>query len=571
MSKYSAFPRLKMERRSWPDREITTAPRWCSVDLRDGNQALVSPMSVKKKMWMFELLVGLGFKEIEVGFPSASQVEFDFMRALIMRKAIPQDVTVQVLCQTRKDLIDRTVHSLEGARRVIFHLYTSTSPVHRQVTFNMSKEEVKQMALNGVRMLKDALPALAGTEVVLEFSPESFSATEVDYAVEVCAAVMDEWGASSERKVILNLPATVESASVNVFADQIEWFATHLPHPEAAIISVHTHNDRGGALASAELALLAGAQRLEGTLFGNGERSGNMDIIAAALNLKSQGVDPGLDFSNLPELVKRYTEYTGMDVPPRQPYSGELVFTAFSGSHQDAIKKGFERREAQIAAGAKPDELAWDLAYLPIDPADVGRSYEAVIRVNSQSGKGGSAFIIKENYGFELPKAMQAELGRLINKRADEEGTELGPEEIFRIFELEYLKSYAPFAFESIRETELAKEGVSTWETTTIFRGEEKLLSGRGTGPIDAFMHSIAGMRLPSMRITDFHENSIGEGAEATAVSYVEVERLDGRRFWGCGIDANIAQAGVKAAVSAVNRATLDWERHLENASPEHS
>jgi 2-isopropylmalate synthase len=558
-----------MESRRWPDKSVERAPIWCSVDLRDGNQSLVSPMSVKKKMIMFDLLAKTGFKEIEVGFPSASQIEFDFMRALIMRKAIPQDVTVQVLCQTRRDLIERTVASLEGIRRVIFHLYTSTSPVHREVTFGLGKQEVKELAVDGVRMLKQALAKLPGTEVILEFSPESFSATELDYAVEVCAAVMEEWGADPGRKAIINLPATVESASVNVFADQVEWFCAHLPQREAAVVSVHTHNDRGGALAAAELALLAGAERVEGTLFGNGERSGNMDIVAAALNLYGQGIDPGLDFSDLPAMAAAYTELTGMEVPPRQPYSGELVFTAFSGSHQDAIKKGLDKRAAQLASGGKDAELPWEVAYLPVDPGDLGRSYEAVIRVNSQSGKGGSAFLLRENFGFEVPRPMQAELGRIVNKRADEEGTELTPERIYSIFESEYLKAYAPMSLESILETGVSPGGSGTsWEARVVYRGEERTLSGAGTGPIDAFMNSLPALKLSTaMRLTDFHEHSLGEGADSSAVSYIEVERQDGRRFWGCGIDPNIAQAGVRAAVSAVNRAALDWERHLENAA----
>lgn len=567
MAKYTAFSGPALEKRDWPDAKVREAPVWCSVDLRDGNQALVNPMGVKHKLAMFKLLCDLGFKEIEVGFPAASQIEFDFMRALVMRGAIPAGVTPQVLCQTRGDLISRTVDSLVGAKRVIFHLYTSTSPVQREVTFGMSADEVKEMAVKGVRELRRALARIPETEVVLEFSPESFSATEVDYALEVCQAVMDEWGASSDRKVILNLPNTVETASVNVFADQVEYFRKRLARPEAVVLSVHTHNDRGGAIAAAELALLAGARRVEGTLFGNGERSGNMDIVAAALNLLTQGVDPRLDFSNLPAIVEAYSSMTGMDVPPRQPYSGELVFTAFSGSHQDAIKKGMDKRQAAIAARGSDSEVPWEVAYLPIDPKDLGRSYEAIIRVNSQSGKGGAAFLLKEGFGFELPKPMQAEFGRIVSKRADEEGVELPAEKVHSIFEKEYLDSVAPLAFESIIETGRAPNGIgSSWVTKVVYRGEPQELSGTGTGPIDAFMNSMKGLNLPAVRLTDFHEHSVGEGAETQAVAYVEVERKDGRRFWGCGIDGNIAIAGVKAALCSLNRAAIDWELHLQNA-----
>jgi 2-isopropylmalate synthase len=567
MAKYKAFSGPKPERREWPDRTIQEAPTWCSVDLRDGNQALVNPMSVKQKMAMFNLLCKIGFKEIEIGFPSASQIEFEFMRALIMRNAIPADVTPQVLCQTREELIARTADSLVGAKRVIFHLYTSTSPVQREVTFGMSRDEVKAMAIKGVRELKKAMARIPDTEIILEFSPESFSATEVDYALDVCEAVMDEWGASAEKKIILNLPNTVETASANVFADQVEWFRKHLKRPEAAILSVHTHNDRGGALAAAELALLAGARRVEGTLFGNGERSGNMDVVAAALNLFTQGIDPQLDFSDLPAIVAAYVDLTGMEVPLRQPYSGELVFTAFSGSHQDAIKKGLDKRQAQIAASGDESRIPWEVAYLPIDPKDLGRSYEAIIRVNSQSGKGGAAFLLKERYGYELPKPMQAEFGRIINKRADEEGKELPPEKIYSVFETEYLKTIAPLSFESIIETGIAPNGIgSSWTTRVVYRGDEKEFNGTGTGPIDAFMNSVQSLGLPAVRLTDFHEHSVGEGAETQAVAYVEMERKDGRRFWGCGLDGNIAQAGVKAALCALNRATIDWELHLQNA-----
>ncbi len=567
MPKYQRAPRVRMERREWPDRAVDTAPAWCSVDLRDGNQALVNPMSVEKKLAMFELLLKTGFKEIEVGFPSASQIEFSFARRLIDEGLIPAGVAIQVLCQARRHLIERTIESLAGSQRAIFHLYNSTSPLQRKVTFGMSKDEIVRIAVHGVRDIKEFLPRLKGTELTLEYSPESFSDTEVEFAVEICEAVLEEWDPAPGRPVILNLPSTVESAPPNVFADQVESFRKRLTRPERAIISVHTHNDRGNAVAEAELALAAGAQRVEGTLFGNGERTGNLDIVTLALNLMHDGVDPGLDLHDLPALGEAYRELTGMDIPPRQPYSGALVFTAFSGSHQDAIKKGLDRRAALVAEGGDPADLAWEVPYLPIDPADIGRGYEPVIRVNSQSGKGGVAFVLKERYGLDLPKAMHPEVGAVVNKWADEKGQELSSEEIYGIFEAEYLKSFAPAALESLRETALSKDGYqSTWETRLIFRGEEVVLEGSGNGPIDAFMRSIGELGYPAFRINAFHEHSLEHGADSRAVAYVEVERFDGASFWGCGIDPSIATAGVKAVVSAANRASLDWEKSLEKA-----
>ncbi|MFP4385339.1 MAG: 2-isopropylmalate synthase, partial [Spirochaetia bacterium] len=403
MAKYKPYPQPRMERRKWPDNKIEKTPRWCSVDLRDGNQALAVPMSITKKMAMFDLLVKTGFKEIEVGFPSASQIDFDFTRKLIEENHVPEDTAVQVLTQAREDLISRTVESLKGAGRAVIHLYNSTSTLQRKITFRMSMEEVKALAVKGAVLVKKYMKELNGTEVMLQYSPESFSDTESDFALEVCEAVMDVWEPSPEHPVILNLPETVQYGTPNVYADQIEWFITHMKNPESAVISLHTHNDRGTGVASSELGMLAGAQRVEGTLFGNGERTGNVDLVTVALNLFSHGIDTGLDFSDLPKIREIYEECTGMDVPPRHPYAGDLVFTAFSGSHQDAIKKGMDRRKDSS------DDAPWEVPYLPIDPRDIGRTYEAIIRINSQSGKGGVAYVISREYGYELPKGMHRE------------------------------------------------------------------------------------------------------------------------------------------------------------------
>jgi 2-isopropylmalate synthase len=556
MPKYSPFPAMAIAAREWPDRVIDRAPMWCSVDLRDGNQALPTPMGVARKLSMFELLCGLGFKEIEVGFPASSRIEYDFVRRLIEEDRIPPDVTIQILCQTRRRLIERSVESLQGARRAIFHLYTSTSPVQRKITFGMNREELKAMIVRGILDLKELLPGLPGTRVVLQFSPESFSATETDYALEVCEAVMDAWCAGPDNIVILNLPATVESSTPNVHADQIEYFRKNLPRPEAAVISVHTHNDRGSAVAAAELALLAGAGRVEGTLFGNGERTGNLDIVTMALNMKTQGLESGLDFSDMPKLISAYETLTGMRVHERHPYAGELVFTAFSGSHQDAIKKGMERRAEILGRGIRDSDCPWEVAYLPMDPKDVGRSYEAIIRINSQSGKGGVAYVMKDGHGYELPKAMHPEFGAIVNRKADELGRELAAGEILECFREEYLFRESPISLVSLRETGVSPDAhSSTWEAVIRLRGEKMTVSAEGSGPIEAFIRSIGSLRLTPFRLTAFHEHALGEGADARAVAYVELEARGGFRRWGCGVDANIACAGVRAVASAINRA----------------
>jgi 2-isopropylmalate synthase len=549
MAKYSPFPQPPAISRTWPDRRITRAPIWCSVDLRDGNQALVEPMGIDEKLEYFDLLLKIGFKEIEIGFPSASQIEFDFTRELIDQGRIPHGVTIQILCQCRERLIQRSFESLVGAKKAIFHIYNSTSPVQRKVTFGMSKDEIKAIATEGTRFVKAGLSSVPGTEIVLEYSPESFSNTEVEYALEVCEAVMDEWGPSPGKPLILNLPGTVESCTPNLYADMIEWFITHLTRRDSVILSLHTHNDRGTGVAASELGLLAGADRVEGTLFGNGERTGNLDIVTMALNMYTQGVDPELDLFDMPQIVSAYSGFTGMEVPPRQPYAGDLVFTAFSGSHQDAIKKGMERRAAD------PDpESPWEIPYLPIDPKDLGRSYEAIIRINSQSGKGGVAYILKENAGYDLPKAMHPEVGLFINRVADARGKELGPESIRALYEAEFLNVATPLALLSFNEVPDHANGETTWRSRVRYDGEEREIVGKGTGPIEAFVRSLASIGIEGVRVVSFHEDALSAGSDAFAVAYVQACGPGESKAWGVGTDRSIAAAGVRAVLSAVNR-----------------
>jgi 2-isopropylmalate synthase len=549
MAKYNPFPSPPRIARAWPDRRIERAPLWCSVDLRDGNQALVEPMGVDEKLEYFDLLLRLGFKEIEIGFPSASQIEFDFARELIEQGRIPEGVAIQVLCQCREHLIERTFESLVGAKKAIFHIYNSTSPVQRRVTFGLSKDEIKAIAVEGTRLVKAGLGRLAGTDITLEYSPESFSNTEVEYALEVCEAVMDEWGPTPIKPVILNLPATVESSTPNLYADMIEWFVTHLTRRDSAIVSLHTHNDRGTGVAACELGLLAGADRVEGTLFGNGERTGNLDIVTMALNMYSEGMDPGLELHALPRIVSEYSGFTGMEVPPRQPYAGDLVYTAFSGSHQDAIKKGIEKRAALA------DPLApWEVPYLPIDPKDIGRSYEAIIRINSQSGKGGVAYILKENAGYDLPKTMQPEVGRFINRVADERGTELSVDEIRELYDAEFLNVTAPLALLSFNEIPDHANGETTWRSRVRFLGEEREIVGKGRGPIDAFVHSLSVLGIEGVSVESFHEDALSAGSDALAIAYVQARGPGQGKTWGAGTDPSIAAAGVRAVLSAVNR-----------------
>jgi 2-isopropylmalate synthase len=546
-SKYHPFPPVHLPDRQWPGRTITHAPIWCSVDLRDGNQALAVPMNVSQKLEMFDALVRCGFKEIEVGFPAASNTEFEFMRRLIDDARIPEDVTIQVLVQAREELIERTVQSLAGARRAIIHLYNSTSPAQRRVVFGMKPEEIKQVAVRGTRCIRDRLPRMAGTDVVFQYSPESFSATEVEFALEVCEAVMDEWQPEPGRKMILNLPDTVEVAMPNVYADQVEWFCRHLRRRDSAIISVHTHNDRGTGIAATELALLAGAERVEGTLFGNGERTGNLDIVTVALNLYMHGIAPGLDFSDLNALRQTYEECTGMTVPARQPYSGELVFTAFSGSHQDAIKKGLAER------GSGTGPAHWDVPYLTIDPNDIGREYREVIRVNSQSGKGGVAYLLETEFGIELPKEMQREFGPLANDEVDRLGREVSAAELKAIFWREYIACTGPWSLQHFHAD--GSQGEFRCRATVTRDGARLDLIGEGNGPIAAFVHALHQAGAPEFEVAYYKEHALSSGTEASAIAYIQIKLKDGRTRWGAGVDTNIELASIKAVLGAVNRA----------------
>ncbi|HXC02873.1 MAG TPA: 2-isopropylmalate synthase [Opitutaceae bacterium] len=546
VTKYGPFPPVPLPNRQWPNRTLTRPPIWCSVDLRDGNQALAQPMSVEEKLEFFELLVKIGFKEIEVGFPSASQIEFDFTRRLIEENRIPGDVAIQVLCQCREDLVTRTLESLRGAKNAIFHLYNSTSPAQRRYVFNADKPAIVAIATRAVAQLKrDSQPLVAaGTKLRLEYSPESFTSTELEFALEICEAVTDTWQPTAQDKIILNLPATVEYATPNVHADQIEWMCTHLTRRDATIVSLHTHNDRGTGIAATELALLAGADRVEGTLFGNGERTGNLDLVTLALNLYTHGIHPGLDFSDINGIREVYERCTRLDVPPRHPYAGELVFTAFSGSHQDAIKKSWT---------AQKPGAPWDVLYIPIDPADIGRSYKAIIRINSQSGKGGVAYVLEHEFGFQLPKLMHKEIGKIINAIADTEGTELTPKTIHDIFRREYLDRTAPIALQHFKTTE--RDSTVKCESALTIDGQPHKLTGSGNGPIDAFVRALGSTPLPKFDVLSYSEHSLGQGAKAQAVSYIQIKTERGHTFFGAGIDTNIELASIKAIVSALNRA----------------
>jgi 2-isopropylmalate synthase len=548
-SKYRPFPPVHLPDRQWPNRTLKQAPIWCSVDLRDGNQALPTPMDVAKKLDLFHALVRCGFKEIEVGFPSASNTEYEFMRRLIEERRIPEDVSIQVLVQAREDLIERTVESLVGAKRAIIHLYNSTSPAQRRYVFGMEKPEIIQVARRGTQWIKERLGRLAGTDVVFQYSPESFSATEVEFSVEICEAVMEVWQPPAEKRIILNLPDTVEVAMPNVYADQIEWFCRNLKDRERAIISVHTHNDRGTGVAATELALLAGAERVEGTLFGNGERTGNLDIVIVALNLYMHGIDPGLDFSDLNRVREVYEKCTEMTVPARQPYAGELVFTAFSGSHQDAIKKGLAAMAERQRAGEQP---AWDVPYLTVDPADLGRHYREVIRVNSQSGKGGMAYLLESEFGIVVPKEMQREFGPLANDEVDELGREVTGAEIREIFWREYIERNTPL--EMLRFETAARDGAVHCKALLRENGKTREIEGQGNGPIAAFVKALAGAGLPGLEVANYQEHALSFGAEASAIAYVQIKLPDGRKFWGAAVDTNIELAPVKAILSAVNR-----------------
>jgi 2-isopropylmalate synthase len=552
--KYRPFPPVALADRQWPGRTLTRAPIWCSVDLRDGNQALAQPMSVEEKLEYFDLLVRIGFKEIEVGFPSASQIEFDFIRRLIDENLVPDDVSIQVLCQCREDLVARTLESLRGSKNAIFHLYNSTSPAQRRYVFGMEKPGIVEIATRAVAQVRRDGKALvdAGTRLRLEYSPESFVSTELDFALEICEAVSDVWQPTREDPIILNLPVTVEYATPNVHADQIEWMCRNLRRREATIVSLHTHNDRGTGVAATELALLAGADRVEGTLFGNGERTGNLDIVTVALNLYTQGISPGLDLGDINGIREVYERCTRLDVHARHPYAGELVFTAFSGSHQDAIKKSW--------AAQKPG-APWDVLYIPIDPADIGRSYKAIIRINSQSGKGGVAYVLEKEFGFQLPKAMHKEIGRIINDVADAKGTELTPQEILDVFKASYLDNQRS-PLELVGFKTVAQDDAVKAEVRIVFDSVAHDLAGSGNGPIDAFVHALRderlrqgpGLRIPKFDVVNYAEHSLGKGAEARAVSYIQIKAERGRLFYGAGMHTSIELASIRAIVSAVNR-----------------
>jgi 2-isopropylmalate synthase len=547
LSKYRPFPPVPITDRQWPSRTLTQAPIWCSVDLRDGNQALAVPMNVSQKLELFEALVKCGFKEIEVGFPSASNTEFAFNRHLIEDGYIPDDVTIQCLVQAREDLIEKTVQSLSGAKQVIIHLYNSTSPAQRKYVFGMSKEEIVGVAVRGAQMIQDRIHRLEddGTKVTLQYSPESFSGTEVEFSKEISEAVMVVWKPTPQRKMILNLPDTVEVAGPNVYADQIEWMCRNIRDRDSLIISLHTHNDRGTGTAATELGLLAGADRVEGTLFGNGERTGNLDVVQVAMNLYTHGIDPKLDFSDMNSLIDTYERTTGMTVPPRQPYSGELVFTAFSGSHQDAIKKGFSCYEK--ARGP------WDVPYLTIDPHDIGREYREVIRVNSQSGKGGVAYLLESEFGIELPKDMQREFGPIANDAVDALGREVTAAELKAMFWREYIERVEPW--ELIHFHADGVDGVFHCRAS-VRRAEADLkLTGEGNGPIAAFVHALRADGAPPFEVAYYKEHALSSGSEASAIAYIQIKLENGIVKWGAGVDTNIELASIKAVLSAVNRA----------------
>lgn len=547
--------------RTWPTKRITKAPRWCAVDLRDGNQALIDPMSPERKLKMFQLLVRMGYKEIEVGFPSASQTDFDFVRVLIEENHIPEDVTIQVLTQARDHLIERTYESLKGAKSVIVHFYNSTSVLQRKVVFNQDKDGIKKIALDAAKKCKSLEHLLPGTKIYYEYSPESYTGTELEYAVEVCNAVIEEIGPTPERQMVINLPATVEMITPNVYADSIEWMSRNLARRESILLSLHPHNDRGTAIAAAEQGYMAGADRIEGCLFGNGERTGNVDLVTLGLNLFSQGIDPEIDFSDIDE-IKRTVEYCNqLPVPERSPYGGDLVYTAFSGSHQDAIKKGFEAMQKTAEAQGKSlGDLEWAVPYLPIDPLDVGRSYEAVIRVNSQSGKGGVAYLLKSDHSLDLPRKLQIEFSRVVQGLTDSEGGEVSSEKLWEIFQDEYLPApntkpelkWGRFELKRMK-TESEMDGEVKLDIVLRDGANEIAVSGTGNGPISAFL-SILKAQGVETRLLDYVEHTMSAGGDAQAASYIELD-VAGKTLWGVGIDSDIATSSLKAVISGVNRA----------------
>ena len=546
--KYKPFQPIALKDRTWPDQTIDQAPRWCSVDLRDGNQALIEPMTPLEKQMMYDLLIDLGFKEIEVGFPAASQTDFDFVRKIIEEGLIPDDVTIQVLCQAREDLITRTIEAVSGAKNVIFHLYNSTSTLQRKVVFGKSKAEIIELATQATDLVKTFIQPLeaAGTNVILEYSPESYTATEMDFAVEICAAVMEVWGATPEKKVTLNLPATVEMTTPNIYADQLEYFLRHLPRRDLAVISLHTHNDRGTGVAASELGLMAGAERIEGTLFGNGERTGNCDIITMAMNLFSQGVDPQLYLSDMQRITAVSEACTKIPIHVRQPYAGELVFTAFSGSHQDAIRKGM----AFVESGS---DGAWEVPYLPIDPADVGGSYRETVRVNSQSGKGGVAFILENYFDVQLPRELLLELSPIVQKKSESEGGELKPDTIWNTFVQEMVDVEGPYQLIDYQIKTIPGEREHCSARVRVSESEIAI-EGEGAGPIDAFVSALAKTLNESVNVVDYQEYALNEGSEAKAISIIAISDAQSSKCFGVGISPNTTTAAFRSIIAALNR-----------------
>ncbi len=548
MGKYCPYPKIELNNRTWPDNSIDKAPIWCSVDLRDGNQALITPMSLDQKLELYNLLLELGFKHIEVGFPSASKIEFDFLRYIIEHNLIPDDVTVQVLVQAREHLIDKTFEALDGTKRAIVHLYNSTSVAQRKIVFKKSEDEIIKLALDGVDMIKKRASSFNG-DIILEYSPESFTGTELEFAARICNAVTHRWGVSQERPVIINLPATVEMATPNIYADQIEWMCANLDNREDILVSTHTHNDRGTAVAATELALLAGADRVEGTLLSNGERTGNVDIITLALNLYTQGIDSKLDFSDVDRVVEVVEKCTAIDTHVRHPYVGELVYTAFSGSHQDAINKGLAHQKS------KTDSF-WEVPYLPIDPADVGRTYESIIRINSQSGKGGVAYILENNFGYHLPKPMHPEIGRIVQSISDQKGAELTPDEIHDIFRSTYFNQERHTEFIDISiESKTAKDSSVSCTLTYSYNGKVSTTEATGNGPIDACRNALGSKYPHSFVLSSYAEHSYGETSSAKAIAYIQIQDDNLASYYGVGEDTDITIAGIKALFCALNRA----------------
>jgi len=543
--KYRAFPAIDLPDRRWPTRAIDRAPQWCSVDLRDGNQALVEPMGPDRKRRMFDLLVKLGFTEIEVGFPSASETDFAFVRELIEHRLVPDNATIQVLTQARPELIERSFEAIRGASRAIMHLYNSTSTLQRRVVFGLDKPGVVDIAVSGARLIRDLAATMPETEVIYQYSPESFTGTELDFAVEICEAVMDVWQPTADRKVILNLPATVEMATPNIYADQIEWFGRKIRDRDCITLSLHPHNDRGTAVAAAELAIMAGADRVEGTLFGNGERTGNVDIMTLALNLFSQGIDPGLVITDIDEIVRTVEHCNQLPVHQRHPYAGELVYTAFSGSHQDAIKKGFE-------ALAKRNDTLWEVPYLPIDPKDLGRTYEAVIRVNSQSGKGGVAYVMKADYGLDLPRGLQIEFSKVVQEVADRTGKELSSADIWSLFRDTYLRGGMRLVDYTVLPEPRA--GERRIAATVALDGTERRIEGVGNGPIAAFVDALRRECGIELTVLDYHEDAVSAGADAQAAAYVQIRGYDASTLYGVGMDSDIVTASLRAVASAATR-----------------